>query len=346
MKAVVVRAPMQFGVEDVPIPEVPEGGMLLKVKACGLCGSDLRTLRSGHRKVTLPWIIGHELCAEVIELGSGYEGPWRRNELLAVGPLVYCGECEFCATDRYELCDHYAEIAQKWPGAFAEYIAIPEASVKRGTIQIVPEDLDPAFAAITEPVSSCVNAQEKGTVGSGDTVAVIGAGPVGCIHACLACTNGASKVFIADISKDRLDWAKTFDVDAVINVNKTDLIEDIRKRTNGKGADVVITATSAPEAPVQAVTMAAKGGRILLFGGLPKDCSPPALDLNLVHYNALHLIGTTIFAPRHNRIALELLASGKVPADKLITHRFKLMDFRNGAMMALDGKVLKAVFIT
>ena len=100
MKAVVVRAPMLFGLEDVPIPEIPEGGMLLKVKACGLCGSDLRTLRSGHRKVTLPWIIGHELCAEVVELGHGYKEPWQKKELLAVGPLVYCGECEFCHTER------------------------------------------------------------------------------------------------------------------------------------------------------------------------------------------------------------------------------------------------------
>ena len=345
MKAVIVRAPMQFGVEDVPIPDVPDGGMLLKVIACGLCGSDLRTLRSGHRKVTFPWIIGHELCAEVVALGSGYQGPWQENELLAVGPLVYCGECDYCKTDRYELCDNYTEIAQKWPGAFAEYIAIPEASVKRGTIQVVPEGLDPAFAAITEPVSSCVNAQEKGEVGSGSTVAIIGAGPVGCIHASLARTNGASRVFIADISKDRLDLANVFDPDAIIDVNRSDLVEDIHRRTKGKGADVVITATSAPEAPVQAVRMAAKGGRILLFGGLSKKISPPAIDLNLVHYNALHLMGTTIFAPRHNQIALDLIASGKVPADKLITHRFKLIDFRDGAMMALGGKVLKAVFM-
>ena len=336
---------MQFGLENVPIPEIPEGGMLLKVKACGLCGSDLRTLRSGHRKVTLPWIIGHELCAEVVELGRGYKEPWQKKELLAVGPLVYCGECEFCHTERFELCDDYAEIAQKWPGGFAEYIAIPEASVKRGTIQIVPEGLDPAFAAITEPVSSCVNAQEKGKVGSGDTVTIIGAGPVGCIHASLARTNGASRIFIADISRDRLALAQAFEPDAVIDAGKTDLVETVRKLTDGKGADVVITATSAREAPVQAVRMAAKGGRILLFGGLPKDSSPPAIDLNLVHYNALHLMGTTIFAPRHYQTALELIASGNVPADKLITHRFKLTDFKNGAMMALDGKVLKAVFM-
>jgi L-iditol 2-dehydrogenase len=139
--------------------------------------------------------------------------------------------------------------------------------------------------------------------------------------------------------------AKVFEPDAVIDADRTDLVETVRRLTDGKGADVVITATSAREAPVQAVRMAAKGGRILLFGGLPKDSNLPLIDLNLVHYNALHLIGTTIFAPRHFQTALELIASGKVPADKLVTHRFKLEDFKKGAMMALEGKVLKAVFM-
>jgi L-iditol 2-dehydrogenase len=106
---------------------------------------------------------------------------------------------------------------------------------------------------------------------------------------------------------------------------------------------VVITATPAPIASVQAVEMARKGGRILIFGGLPKEDSRPGVDMNLVHYNALHVIGTTIFAPRHQRIALQLLAAGRIPADKLVTHRFPLSDFRTGAMMALEGKVLKAV---
>lgn len=148
-----------------------------------------------------------------------------------------------------------------------------------------------------------------------------------------------------DISQQRLEWVKAFEPDAVIDANKTDSVEVVRKLTGGKGADVVITATSALEAPVKAVQMVAKGGRILLFGGLPKDSSPPVIDLNLVHYKALHLMGTTIFAPRHNRIALDMIASGKMPVEKLITHRFKLIDFNNGAMIALDGKVLKAVFM-
>jgi L-iditol 2-dehydrogenase len=344
MKAVVVRAPMQFDVEDVPVPDVPEGGLMLEVEACGLCGSDLRTLRSGHRKVTLPWIIGHELAGRVVEVGPRYEGAWEKGDLVSVGPPAYCGACDFCLNGEYELCENYREIAQAWPGGFAEYIGIPEASVKMGVIEKVPHGLDPAFAAICEPIASCINAQDKGSVGLGDTVVMIGAGPVGCIHTSLARARGADKIFVADIADDRLKLAEAFEPDATINASKTDLVEEVRRLTHGKGADVIVTATPAPIAQVQAVEMARKGGRILLFGGLPKDSSKPGVDMNIVHYNALHLIGTTIFAPKHYRLALKLVASGRIPADKLITHRFPLSDFKRGATMALEGKVLKAVF--
>ncbi len=344
MRAVVVRAPMQFDVEDVYVPECPPGGLLLKVIACGLCGSDLRTLRSGHRKVTLPWIIGHEICGDVVQVGSEYQGTWRIGERLAVGPNAYCGVCDFCLDGRYELCEDYHEIAQKWPGGFAEYIAVPEECVRLGTIHRPPAGLDPALAGISEPVSSCVNAQDRGNVGLGDTVVIIGSGPVGCTHISLARARGADRILIADVVDDRLKLAEAFEPDATINAAKVDVVQEVRRLTAGKGADVVITATPAPVASVQAVEMARKAGRILIFGGLPKDNSKPGVDMNIVHYNALQIIGTTAFAPRHQRVALQFLASGRVPGDKLITHRFPLSEFKTGATMALDGKVLKAVF--
>ena len=344
MKAVVVQAPMNFGVETVPDPVVDPSGLLLKVHACGLCGSDLRTLRVGHRKVTLPWIIGHEICGDVAELGSTYEGPWKVGDRLAVGPVVYCGSCDFCLDGKYELCENYRELAQAWPGGLADTIALPPEALRLGNVLPVSPDVDPAFAAITEPISSCLNAQEKGQVGLGDTVVIIGSGPVGCIHIALARARGAHKIFIVDIVDSRLELATAFEPDALINSAKVDVVSEVRRLTDGKGADVIVTATPAPIAQVQAVEMARKGGRILLFGGLPKDKSKPGVDMNIVHYNALHLIGTTIFAPRHQRLAVNLVSSGRFPTDKLVTHRYALDDFVEGANMALEGKVLKAVF--
>ncbi len=344
MKAVVVRAPGDFDVEEVPTPEVPEGGFLLRVCACGLCGSDLRTLRSGHRRVTLPWIIGHEVSGWVEEIGPGYQGPWRKGDLLAVAPFVYCGHCDFCMTGRYELCDNYREIAQAWPGGFADYMAVPTDCARNGIIQPVPEGLDPALAAISEPVSSCVHAQEKGWVGLGDTVVVIGTGPVGCTHIMLARARGADKVFVADVVEDRLKMAEAFEPDATIDASQGDLVQQVRQLTHGRGADVVITANPAPIAQVQAVEMARKGGRVLLFGGLPKTDSKPPIDMNTVHYNGLYLIGTTTLGPRHQFQALKLMTSGRYPFDRLITHRLPLAEFKEGAMLALEGKALKVVF--
>lgn len=344
MNAVVVYAPMEFRLERVDVPAAPAGGMVLDVLTCGLCGSDLRTLRSGHPHVTFPWTIGHEICGDVVALGEDYRGPWAVGDRLAVGPLAYCGVCDFCVDGVFELCEGYQEIAQAWPGGFAERIAIPEDVVRHGTIQRTPDGLDPAYAAISEPVSSCVHAQEKGQVGLGDTVVVVGAGPIGCIHTSLARVRGAAQVIIADIVDERLAMAEAFGPDTTVHAAKVDLVDEVQRLTQGRGADVVITATPAPVAQVQAVEMARKGGRILLFGGLPKARSKPGIDTNLIHYNALHVIGTTIFAPRHQRIALDLMASGRIPADKLVTHRLPLSRFADGVALAMEGQALKVVF--
>jgi len=336
---------MDFRIEEYPDPVPEKGGVLLQVHACSLCGSDLRTLRSGHRKVTFPWIIGHEISGTLVETDSEYDGVWKVGEMLAVGPVVYCGNCDFCLAGRHELCENYEEIAQKWPGGFAEYIAIPQAAVKRGLIQRVPSGLEAVYAPLAEPLSSCINAQEKGEIGWGDTVVIIGAGPIGCIHIALARARGAFRIIIADILSGRLHMAEAFEPDMVINAAEQNVTDEVLRMTNGLGADVVITASPAPETVVQATEIAKKGGRILIFGGLPKDSCKPAVDFNLIHYRALHLIGTTIFAPRHFQSALRFIASGRFPIEKLITHQFPLSEFAAGVKLALEGKGLKTVFL-
>ena len=347
MSAVLVRAPGAYGLEEMPRPSCPRDGVLLKVQACGLCGSDLRTLRSGHPRVKLPWVVGHEVSGAVVEIGPEYCGPYAVGDVLAVAPLAYCGSCDFCRCGVHELCEAYRELAQAWPGGFAEYMALPEPCLSLGTIVPVPEGLDPVLAAISEPVSSCVNAQEKGAIGLGDTVVIIGAGPIGCIHAALARTRGADRVIVADRRPSRLAHCKPFVAPgAIINVAETDLVEEVHRETDGKGADVVICATSAPIAQVQAMEMARKGGRVLLFGGLPEDQSKPSIDTNLIHYRALHVMGTTIFAPRHQKTALGLLASGRISGDKLVSHRLPLCEFAEGVRLASQGDALKVVFVT
>lgn len=343
MKALVVHSPGKYGIEQVPIPDTPPAGLLVKVEACGLCGSDLRTLRNGHRRVNLPWIIGHEIVGTIVEIGSKCHTQWAIGTRLAIGPLAYCGFCNFCIAGQYELCINYREIAQAWHGGFADYIAIPEECIHLGTILPIPNDTNTATATLTEPLSSCIHAQEKGNISLGDTVVIMGSGAIGCLHLMLAKIRGAYKVFLIDMVEERLQLAQSFQPDEIINASRVDPVEEVLRITRGEGAHVIITANPAPVAQVQAVQMARKGGRVLLFGGLPVNQSTPPIDMNIVHYNGLHLIGTTIFAPRHQQIALSLITSGKINSNDLITS-FPLDDFNKAVQLAFEGKVLKEVF--
>ena len=344
MRAVVVSGPGDYRVETVPMPDVPADGLLLKVLACGLCGSDLRTLRSGHHRVTFPFTIGHEICARVEATGSGYRGEWQKGDVVAIAPLVFCGSCDFCREGRRELCEQYREIGQHWQGGLAQYLPLTREVLDKGIILKVPRGMDPVVAAVAEPVSSCVHAQEKGRIGAKDVVVIIGSGPIGCIHAALARSAGVQQVIVADVNNQRLQMAHPFGVDVCIDTSVLSLEDEIRRITGGRGADVVITANPVAGTQVQAVEIARKGGRVLLFGGVPPRDERPGINTNLIHYNALEVIGTTIFNPGHFQKAMDLLAAGAVPIEHFITHRYPLEDFVTGARDALDGKTIKTVF--
>jgi L-iditol 2-dehydrogenase len=344
MQAMVLQDVLKCDVVRHPIPEPSEGGMLLKVHACGLCGSDLRTIRSGHKNVSLPWILGHEICGEMVAAGPGYNGAWKIGDRIAVGPNVYDPTDPFCIEGRHELSANVREIAQQWPGGLAEYVAIPRESVEAGNLLPVPDGLPSIYAAIVEPGSSVIHAHEKAGTTIGDTVLVMGAGPIGCLHISVARARGAARVFVSDIVDDRLRQAQVFERDAVINSSTEDLPTRIRELTGGLGPSVVITANPAAVSQVQAVEIAAKGGRVVLFGGLPHSDSKPGVDMNIVHYMNLTLIGLSRFAPRHFRLSLNMLESGQIPGEKLVTDVMPLSRFNDGLQLALEGRALKVVF--
>jgi len=345
MKAFVLHDVMDYRIDEVPVPDIPAGGMLVKVRACGLCGSDLRTIGSGHRHVRFPWIRGHEICGEVAAYGQGYAGPWKIGERISIGPNTYVPDDPFCIEGRHELSAEIKEIAQAWPGGLAEYIAIPEESVVLGNILRPPEHLIDVYAAVVEPGSSVIHAHERARTTIGDTVLVMGAGPVGCIHMMVARAFGADRIIVSDVQPKRLELAAPFGPDAVIDASKGDIGSRVADLTDGRGPDVIITANASPQAQVDAVRMAAKGGRVVLFGGLPHDHSSPGVDMNLVHYKNLLLIGISKFSPRHFRKSLQMLASGRIPGEKLVTDVLPLTEAGKGVKAAMSGEALKVVFI-
>lgn len=344
MKAIVLHDIMSWSVDDVPVPEVPDGGMLVKVHACGLCGSDLRTIRSGHKNVTFPWVLGHEICGDVVALGNDYAGPWPEGRRLSIGPNVYDPGDPFVAEGRHELSANVREIAQQWPGAFSEYVAIPKESIVMGNILPAPDGMKVEHAAVAEPGSSVVHAHERAGTTMGDTVLIMGSGPVGCLHVAVARARGANKIFMSDIVASRLELAQAFGPDAVIDASRENVAERVAELTDGKGPTIVITANPSPQAPVDAVRVVAKGGCVVLFGGLPHDNSAPGVDINIVHYQNINLIGLSGFAPRHFRMSLQMLASGRIPGEKLVSHVLPLEQADEGINAALSGQALKVVF--
>jgi len=255
LKALVYHAIQDFRIEEVEKPVCPLKGLLLKVKACGLCGGDVRTYFGGHKSITPPWIIGHEIAGVVEEASSQTKG-FHKGDRLAVAPVVYCGRCNFCLRGQYYLCQNVKEIAQHWPGGFAEFMAIPEEALKLGNVNVIPESLSFEEAAISEPPSSCLNAQDRADIGLGDTVVIIGAGPVGCFHCEIARIRGALKIIMVDLLNKRLKLAERFSPDLLLDSSDSGYLKKINDETQGLGTDVVIVACSSIKAQQDALEMA------------------------------------------------------------------------------------------
>lgn len=342
MNALIFEGPRNMALKEVPIPSCPSDGILLKVEACGLCGSDLRTYHSGHKNVTPPWILGHEIAGVVEKVGTKVQGH-KKGDRLAVAPPVYCGKCHFCLRGEYDLCLNIKEIAQHWPGGFAEYMIIPRESLFLGNINFIPQNVSFYQTAISEPLSSCIKAQQMTQVQLGDTVVIIGAGPIGCFHAEIAHERGASRVILMDIMQERLNLAKRFQPEVLINNSRPGYVSRVIRETDDLGADVVIVACPSDKAQAESLEMTRKGGKIVFFGGLPHGKSQVSLDTNLIHYKNLRVYGSSRFAPEHNKLALKMIAEGKIKADEYVTHILPLKDYQKAIQLLEEGKALKIV---
>jgi L-iditol 2-dehydrogenase len=253
------------------------------------------------------------------------------------------GTCHYCQRNQETVCENLESMGYQYDGAFAEYMRVPKKVLDRDGVNRIQEHVSYEAAALTEPLACVLNGQEIAGVGKEDEVVILGAGPIGCLHVRLARARGARSVTLIDVNQLRLDLAARSEPDAMINGSEEDAVETVRKLTDGRGADVVITATGAGPAQEQALEMAARRGRISLFGGLPKDKPIIRFDSNLVHYRELFVVGAYGSAPRHNRDALGLISSGDVVVDDLITHRLPLDEVKEGIGTVTTGEGLKVV---
>jgi L-iditol 2-dehydrogenase len=342
MKVARLYAPGDLRVEEAEFPEPGAGEITIRVRTCAMCGTDAKIFHHGHHNISLPRVLGHEIAGEIAEVGPAVDG-WAPGERVQIIAAIPCGACLYCRRGQETVCENLESMAYQYDGAFAEFMRVPKKVLDRDGVNRIQENVPFEAAALTEPLACVLNGQEIAGVGEGDEVVILGAGPIGCLHVRLARARGARSVTLIDVNQLRLDLAARSEPDAMINGSEEDAVETVRKLTDGRGADVVITATGAGPAQEQALEMAARRGRISLFGGLPRDKPIIRFDSNLVHYRELFVVGAYGSAPRHNRDALGLISSGDVVVDDLITHRLPLDAVEEGIGTVTTGEGLKVV---
>jgi L-iditol 2-dehydrogenase len=290
-----------------------------------------------------PQIIGHEIAGEIAEIGSNVSGFQVGNRVQVIAAIP-CGECWLCKSDRMTICENQLSMGYQFAGGFAEYMVIPREVIKVNGVNRIPDNVTFDEAAVTEPFACVLNAQKIVGMGSGDSVLVMGAGPIGCLHIRLARALGAGKVFLADINGERLKLsAEKVSPDAAIDISSEDLATRIKDLTGGRGPSVVITAAPSGAAQELAISIVAPGGRVSFFGGLPKDKPMISCDSNIVHYKEVTLYGANGSSPAQNKEALAMIADGRVKVADLITHREPLSNVQGAIDAVLSGKAIKVV---
>jgi L-iditol 2-dehydrogenase len=345
MKAAVVHQKNDLKLENLKIPEVPDGSIRINVKACAICGTDLRIYRKGDYRASYPIVPGHEIAGVVEAVSDGVECI-KEGDPVCVAPGHGCGTCRMCLSGKPNVCTKpFPSLGYKVNGGFEEYCAVPKNIFRLGFVNPIPNELNYIQASMSEIVACCINAQNNVIVKEGDVVLIMGCGPAGIIHSHLAKMNGAAKVLITQRSAARLKMAaEKFDViDRTITSTEEDLTKAVMDETNGEGADAIFVCAPSREAQELATELIGPRGRINFFGGLPKDDCIVELNANQLHYKECFISGASSSLPEDNRQALELLASRAIDPDKLITHVFPINDIHKGFDMCEKREGIKVV---
>lgn len=336
MKAAAAGQPGKIQIMDFPDPKVGKNDVMLATLACGVCATDLKSILKGSDKPE--YALGHEIVGKVIEAGelSG----WAIGQRAVAAPYLPCGACHYCRNGQPTLCKRLFDTSL-YPGGMAERVFIPADLVKRG-LMTVPENLSDEHAALAEPLGCVIKGIEDSRVKTGDSVLVIGDGPMGLMAAAVARAYGAFPVIVAGLTPNRLEAARQDFADIVIDVTKGDLESEVKKYTAGRGADVVISAVSAGETLMTAIQCVRPGGVVNAFAGVPDGTTIP-LDVRQLHYKQISLTGSFGTSPDHMVKALQLLAYQKVPGSAIVTACFPFSKVQEAVDYAAERHGLKAV---
>ncbi len=346
MNAAVLYGKEDVRLEEVPLPEVGPGEVLIRIEAALTCGTDLKVFRNGsHPKMfgtgsKPPILFGHEFSGVVEATGSGVTG-WRKGQRVVAANSAPCQECFFCLKGQPSQCEDLLFVN----GAYAEYLLLPARIVRENLLEIPPH-LSFQAAALTEPLACALRGAQAARPISGETVVILGAGPVGLIFVQLAAQAGADLILLGK-GEQRLRIGQECGARRVFNLSEMkDPVEEARRATpRGFGADLVIEAVGRPAAWEQAIQLARPGGRVLLFGGCPAGTTV-ALDTGKVHYGELTILSTFHHTPEAIRQSLQFLADGKVRSEPLISRELPLRELPDLLRrMLTEQEVVKTVIV-
>jgi L-iditol 2-dehydrogenase len=331
MKAAMYYSQQDIRPEEMPIPEIGEDEVLVEMKACGICGSDLM---DWYLKSRAPLVLGHEPAGIIGKAGSKVK-EFNVGDRVFVHHHVACLTCHYCTHGDYTLCKQFHKTHID-PGGLAEYFRVPASNLQIDTLKI-PETLSFEEATLIEPVGCCVRALRKSGIQTGDKVAVIGAGTTGIIHTALSIIFGAAKTLVSDLIDYRLQMAKKFGADVTVNPENEDLEAVVKAETDGIGVDLVVVTAPSIEAYKAGLSVCRKGGKLIVFAptrpGKYLQISPKEL-----FFSEIQIIPSYSTSHLETRTALELIECGRLKVKELITHRFRLADVAKAFKTALENK--------
>jgi len=342
MKAAMVKNNSNIEIKNIEKPPVGPGDILVKMRACGICGSDVEKVFGKYGQPSMR--LGHEPAGTIMEVGSEISN-------FSVGDRVfthhhvacYSDDCHECNHGNETMCKKYYESNLEPCGLADEYV-VPEWNVKHGGVLKIPDSMSFEDAAMIEPLACCIRAWNKFTYKNNDSIAVLGIGPTGIMHALLAKIYGFEKIFCLDFNEFRLDFTKKFEAIA-INSGNTNALEQIKSETANQGVDVVIVATSSLNALKDAINFVRKGGIIVMFG-VPSKGAKVDLDMSEVYSKGITIVNSYAASDFDTKEALEKISSKQIDVSQLITHKYNMQESPQAFAHAKSGDNAKKIIIS
>ena len=328
MKRVVLHDIKNLVIEEVPRPECPEDGLLVQMKTCAVCATDVKIYNYGHRLIQLPRVLGHETAGVIADVGKKMQGRFNIGQRVAICAVVNCCECVYCQRAFPSMCVDLKAFGYHFDGGYQEYMVVPNQAIRCGGVNVLSDNISFEEASIAELLACCISGQRLSDFQLGQSVLIIGSGPVGILHAQLARNQGASAIYIADVMDSKLKQAQSVCGDILSGTldsrDSKMFVEQVKNISHDMGFDQIMICCSAPVAQQVGLECVAKCGCVNFFGGLPKGKSEVLLDTNHIHYKQCRVVGTHGSSAEDNRIALDMVANNMINVNPLITETIDL----------------------